>query len=127
MTEVVVFPDVEAVLVEALPALLDVPVSTRVPNPRPDAFVRVTRVGGSRRDRITDRALVVVEAWASTTGDAFDLGALARGQIEALTEAQHGPLRGYEEVGGLQAFPDPDTETPRYQLTALLDLRGAAL
>ena len=43
MAEVLSPVDVEAVAVGLLPG----PVSTRVPNPRPDEFTRVTRAGGN--------------------------------------------------------------------------------
>ena len=47
MSDVVAFPDVEAALIgwlaDALPVYgINVPLSTQVPNPRPDRFIRLT-------------------------------------------------------------------------------------
>lgn len=129
MTEAIAFPDIEALLTRYLPELVGVPVVTKVPNPRPAAFVRVTRVGGARRDRVTDQPLVVVEAWAATEPAASTLGARAQAYVYALeqTSVDGDYVRAVREAGGLQFFPDPISETPRYQFTAQLDTRGVAL
>lgn len=129
MSEAIIFPDIEALLVRYLPSLVGVPVVTKVPAHRPASFVRVKRVGGSRRDRITDQPLVVVEAWAATETDAALLGASAQAYVYALeqTAVDGDYVRAVREAGGLQSFPDPVSETPRYQFTAQLDTRGVAL
>lgn len=130
MSEAVIFPDVEALLVAYLTPLLGgVEVGTQIPNPRPDTFVRVTRVGGARRDRITDQPLVVVQAWATDEAAAQNLGARAQAHVFALEQTSVGDsyVRAVREVGGFQAVPDPLSGTPRYQFTAQLDTRGVAL
>lgn len=129
MTEIVVFPDVEAALVAALKPVLGVPVVTKVPPTRPASFVRLTRVGGARLNRITDRPLVVFECWAATEDDASALARLTRAHVEALAQSFAGEawVRAVVEVSGPQSFPDPVSGTPRYQYTAQLDTRGEAL
>lgn len=129
MTEAVAFPDAEALLVSALASPLGVPVSTDVPNPRPAEFVRVTRVGGARRDLVTDLPLVVVECWATDETAAADLVRRARAYVFALAQSSVGGewVRAVTEVGGVQFFPDPESATPRYQFTAQLQTRGVAL
>lgn len=129
MSEPIVFPDVEGLLVRYLPDLVGVDVSTRVPNPRPASFVRVKRVGGTSPNRITDAALVVVECWASDEVEASYLGRLTRAHVFALAQTSHDGdyVRRVREVGGLQAFPDPVSETPRYQFTVQIDTRGVPL
>ena len=124
MTEVIVFPDTEGILVSALNARLDVPVLTKVPNPRPPAFVRLVRVGGFRPNLVTDRAMVVFECWAATGTAAERLSALVQGHVFALAPDT---VRRVHEIAGRQSFPDPLSETPRYQFTAQIDTRGAAL
>lgn len=126
MTEIVVFPDVEGILVRALPSLLGVPVSTRVPPKRPASFVRVRRVGGTKPNRVTDAALVVVECWAATEPEAERLAARANAYVFALAQTEHDGdyVRRVREVAGPQAFPDPITESPRYQFTVQIDTRG---
>jgi hypothetical protein len=129
MTEAIVFPDAEALLVTALSPLVGVPVATRVPNPRPASFVRVKRVGGTIRDVVTDEPLVVVECWAETEIAASDLGRVVRARVFALAQTSVGVdfVRAVREVGGLQAFPDPVSESPRYQFTVQIQTKGVPL
>lgn len=130
MTEAVAFPDIEGVLVTYLTGRLSgVPVATRVPATRPPKFVRVSRVGGARRDLITDQPIVVVEAWATTETDAADLARTVRAYVGAMEQSAVGSawIRRVREVGGVQSFPDPRSESPRYQFTVQIDTRGTAL
>lgn len=129
MTEPVVFPDVEALLVRVLPGRVNVPVSTKVPTTRPAAFVVVTRVGGTRRDLVTDQSLVVVECWADVETVASDLGQLTRAHVYGLAQSDVDGdyVRSVREIGGLQRFPDPISESPRYQFTVQIDTKGVAL
>ena len=125
MSERIVFPDAEAVAVAHMPDL-GVSMSTKVPNPRPASFVRVTRTGGSRRDLVTDGAQLTFEAWAATDVEASDLAALARSYVYQLAEDQVGPIRGARDVSAPVSFPDPESGSPRYQFTVVVDLRGSA-
>lgn len=129
MTEPIVFPDVETLLVRVLPDLVGVDVSTRVPDPRPDSFVRLKRVGGTAPNRITDSALVVVECWAADEIAAAYLARATRAHVHALAQTDHDGdyVRRVREVAGPQAFPDPSTEHPRYQFTVQIDTRGVPL
>lgn len=130
MTDAVIFPDIEALLVAHLkPLVAPAPVVTRVPATRPAVFLKLTRVGGPRRDLITDRPMVVFEAWATDRAAASDLGRRAEAYVFALAQTEHplGYVRAVGEVGGLQWFPDPESGTPRFQFTAQLDTRGVPL
>lgn len=130
MTDAVIFPNVEKLLVAYLgPLLAPVRVVTKVPATRPETFVLLTRVGGPRRDRVTDKPMVVFEAWAKTEGDAGDLGARVAAHVYALEQTEHplGYVRAVSEIGGLQRFPDPESGTPRYQFTAQLQTKGVPL
>lgn len=125
----IVFPDVEALLVRTLEPLLGVPVSTKVPSPRPDAFLTVSRVGGTSPNLITDSPLVVFECWGETQTDASDLGRRVRAYVFALAQTDNDGewVRRVVEVGGLQSFPDPVSGAPRYQFTVQIDTRGVPL
>lgn len=122
------FPDVVALVVSSLALEVDVPVVSRIPNPRPAEFIRVSRVGGTRRNQVTDAGLVVVEAWATSEADAADLGEAARSLVHSLEQTTVGGywVRRVREIGGLQSYPDGPTNTPRYQFTAQIDTRGRA-
>lgn len=105
-------PDVEATLVTLL-TTTGVSVHTRVPNPRPAKFIRVSRAGGSRRNLIQDQPLVIVECWASSSVDAFAVAQDAWATLDAT----------YNRDASLSSpvwFPDPDSTQSRYQFTAEL-------
>lgn len=129
MTEAIVFPVVEKLLVAYLAPLAGVPVTVRVPNPRPASFVKLVRVGGTRRDRITDEPMVVFQCWADTESNAAKLGARIQAHVFALeqTGTPDGYVRSVHEIGGLQYFPDPESGQPTYQFTAQLQTRGVPL
>lgn len=130
----ILFPDAAAVacswLAENLPVQgFSVPVGTRVPDPRPAAFVRVLRTGGPQDTPVTDWAQLTVEAWANDEAEAADLAAMCRallmstpGHVVAGT-----PVCGYQEFTGPQNMPDPTSAQPRYSFTIRLRLRGSAL
>lgn len=129
MTEAIAFPDIEALVVAYLEPLVGTRVVTKVPSTRPDSFVRVLRIGGPRANLVTDRPLVTVEAWATSTTAAENLASRARAYMGALAQSSHGEawVRRVVEVVGLQSFPDPETESPRYQFTVQMDVRGDPL
>lgn len=129
MTEAIAFPDAEALAITHLKPLLGVTVSTRVPSPRPETFVRVVRVGGTRRDLISDRPMLVFECWAASSTAASDLARRARAYVGALPGQSVNGVWVYrvDEIAGPQSFPDPVSGSPRYQFTVQVALRGEAL
>ena len=133
MAEVILFPDAALTVVTYLAAELadrsdTAVVRTRVPDVRPDRFVRVERLGGVRTNLVTDSAVVTVECWAATEADAAELAQLVRALIFASEGTTQGGAAVYNvtEVGGLAHLPDPDTEHQRYVFTAQIGLRGTA-
>jgi hypothetical protein len=133
MTEVIVFPDAEAVVVDYLRTELDargpaIPVGTRVPNPRPSIFVQVERQGGPRRNIVVDDAQIGISAWADRQQDAQDLVQLCRGLLWAAVGTTQGGVQVHrvEEFAGPALLPDPLSDQPRYVLTVQISLRGAA-
>ncbi|WP_348245922.1 hypothetical protein, partial [Salmonella enterica] len=84
----VTFPDIAITLADYLaPALaargVTVPVVAEVPDPRPDRFVRVVRIGGPRANLITDTPRVVAECWDLSCAGAADLASVTRALIGA--------------------------------------------
>lgn len=109
------------VLVQALP---NVPVSTKVPNPRPDRFIRLVRVGGPRA-RSVDHAMFVVECWALNP-IAAEQDALA--VHEALRLAPNGgPFAGgwvsRWDPMSIADYPDPEVQSARFTVTGTLHVR----
>lgn len=126
--EVIVFPDAAAIVIGHLAGELDPPVLPRIPNPRPDTFVTVQRVGGPRRNLVTDAATLAIEAWAPTEEAAHDLAQLARGHVAAMVGDLFAgvPVYRVDEFSGPQLLPDPTSDQPRYTFTVAVATRGAA-
>src|SRR5262245_57169489 len=132
MTEVIVFPDVEALVVNYLSAALpgygwDVHVGTKVPDPRPDEFVRVIVTGGTQRDLIVDQPTIALEAWAILEPRAADLAALCRGLLYAMDVVDGVQFYHCDALSRPQNLPDPQSDQIRYTATYSLSYRGAAI
>lgn len=126
MIEPIVFPDAVEVVCDHLRTELDpTPVVSRVPTTRPAAFVRVMRVGGVRRNLVTDEATLTVEAWAASEQAAHDLAQLARAHIYAMPG--DGDVYRVTEFSGPALLPDPLSDQPRYSLTVAVATVGAAV
>src|SRR5690606_34993880 len=109
--------------------LLGVEGVAEVPNPRPESFVKVVRVGGNVRDLVTDSAAVVFEAGAPSRLEAAELGRRMSAYVRASAQEFAGGdwVRSVTEVAGLQYSPDPTSETPRYLYTVQVRTKGTAL
>lgn len=133
MSELLVFPDAESVVVSWLrPELgktgITVPVATKMPNPRPPRFVRIVRTGGAQRDIVTDRATLVFECWDSSEPGAAQLAGIVRALLGAAAPGWLGAVWSDRIVDlGMVPSPDLDAGSPRYLVTAELHLRGSAL
>lgn len=118
------FPDAESMVRTFLVSRLSVPVSTKVPTPRPKRFVRAWRTGGSALNRIVDQPQITVSCTAASTITASDDARAAR--FALLNEATGMPLvRRVEDVSGVYYDPDPDTNEDRYSFTVRLTVRAA--
>lgn len=138
MAEVVTFPDVVRALIPYLTSRLTArdlaaPVSSRVPNPRPARFVKVTAAGGTLTGVASASALVLVECWAADEVAAHDLAEACATEMRAATRSQD-PIAAGVWIGGTDDavsipvnFPDPLTSSARFQFTASLYLAGQPL
>ncbi|MFZ4894637.1 hypothetical protein ACL9RL_09320 [Plantibacter sp. Mn2098] len=99
-------------------------IGTKVPNPRPKRFVRVTRTGGTATNRVLERAQITITAEAESGPEAFNLASACR--AEFLNNTTRMPLvRGVEETTGPYYNPDPDTGNDRYTFTESMSVRAA--
>lgn len=126
MSELIIFPDVEQLCIDALDAgfeALGDPArwSTSVPDPRPAEFGRILRTGGPQETLISENATIVVEGWAATESRALAIANFGR----AVLLAQDGTLFGATVPGGLGNLPDPTTSQIRYTLTMGVRVRGS--
>ncbi len=106
----------EQAYVAHLNAALTEPVSTRVPTPRPAAFVRITRTGGQRRSVVLSDSNLLVECWGATDTTAWDL---CRRTWSLVVATEHSAVSDVW-VNRLQVtdpvnFPDSASGSPRYQ------------
>ena len=103
--------NVQADVRSYLAASLDgVEVRVRVPDPRPERLVVVTREGGRRLDALRDRAGVGVLVWAPTEAECQELADEVADLMFALN-GDFGFRRGYDLVEEEALYSDADTET----------------
>lgn len=117
------FPDIETLVGSFLRDRVSVEVTSRVPKDRPAKFVRVWRTGGAALNRVLDRPMITVQAWAPDDGQSFELANACRELI--FNNYTVMPLvRGVEEVTGLYFDPDPATGVDRYTFSIQLQARA---
>lgn len=109
---------VEAEVIKWAKKVTDVPASIVVPSNRPAEFITVERAGGSASIGV-DHPLVAVQCWAKTYGRCAELAK----QLQQ--DALAGGLLSHEgiyrvDVGATYSFPDPESSSPRYQLSLTL-------
>lgn len=128
--------DVERLLVAALRADAELAaiVDTRVSTELPGSFVadqrlKLSRVGGSDLDGAgyLDRALVQLDAYGATKGEAFEVAATALAALFRARGAHAGAvLTRVERVSGPAWSPDPETDIPRYLATVAVTVHPTA-
>lgn len=108
--------DVEAVAV----TILGAGTATKVPNPRPASFTRVTRQGGQRNNLIQSTPRLFVECWGATGVAAFDRAADAWAALSDAEGTSVGDTYlSRVQLSDLANFPDDDG-SPRYTFTAAI-------
>ena len=104
-------------VVRILREALNIPVGTKVPNPRPARFLKVTRAGG-RREYGIDHMLLIVECWSTSEGQA-EQDALAVDDLLRFGGDKSRIISAWTDVT-IAHFPDPDVPDHRYQVTGTL-------
>jgi hypothetical protein len=129
--ETIVFPDAVEIVCDHLRSELPdhgytaIQVVSAVPTTRPAMFVRVDRVGGVRRNLVTDEPTLTVETWAATDQAAHDLSQICRALLYAMPGG--GSVYRVTEFSGPARLPDPLSDSPRYSFTAAVAVVGAAV
>ncbi|OJU39684.1 MAG: hypothetical protein BGN97_00240 [Microbacterium sp. 69-10] len=117
------FADAEAMVGAFLRSRLGVPVSTKVPNPRPARFARAWRTGGGTDNRAVETVQITVTCSAADSVTASNDAAKAKHLL--LNEYTAMPLvRGVTIQAGPYFDPDPDTNGDRYTVTAVMRVRA---
>ena len=131
MIPLVVFPDVQRVVVDYLTDVLadrtehyvfGVKVGTVVERPRVPVAVTVERAGGVRTLPSVDNPRVEIVVWHGSDEDAQLLAQLVRGLLHAMPgviETSAGPVTVTRVVDFARPFrsPDPQSDHPRVRLT----------
>jgi hypothetical protein len=132
MADVLLFPDAEELFRVVLAAKVSevlgstIPASTKVPATRPAEFLVVRRIGGSRRDIVTDVPVIQVEAWAETETRAARIAAVAQGLMHWLVEVGPHAVGLEDEVVGPTSFPD-GSQQARYTASYAMAIRGSEI
>jgi hypothetical protein len=129
-SEVIVFPDAEALAITWLTGKIDTVVTyTKVPDPRPDELIKVTTTGGHRLDLAYREAQLTFECWAEDNVRASEIARAAHAHMHAAAgETVDGAyVRKVVGIGGPVNFPDPESTSARYQFTVGVHCRGAAI
>lgn len=116
----VMFGDIEAVAVSWLASRMSpVSVGTEVPAERELEMVRVTLAGGSQPDLVSEWSMLACQTWAAESVRASELCRLVKAYLCALDgQLVNGVfVQKVRVVGAPLYFPDPDTNSPRYQTT----------
>lgn len=106
---------IEAALVAWLPDAVGVPSYAEVPDPRPDEFTTVERVGGTSSVGI-DAPVVAVQAWAKSRARAEEIALDVRDMVLVRGPDLVPEIRGVTVAGGPYQFADPDSRQERYQI-----------
>lgn len=116
-------PSAQAFIVSLLSANLHVPVSTKIPDDRPEKFVTVQRIGGGMQNPVTDRVQVAIQAWDGSEVDAERLCLDCEAVLAAYvcTPFNGVMIRHFREVTAPLNFPD-ESGQPRYQALVEFDL-----
>ncbi|ALY08925.1 tail terminator [Arthrobacter phage Savage2526] len=128
--EVIIFGDSEDILRVAVQRDLQKidgklwPVGTKVPNPRPNEFVIIRRVGGIQRDLVTDEPTILVEVWAATETRAVRVAQIIRGLLHSYSQIGEYSILGCDEISGPVNLPDGLSAQVRYTATYVVAIRS---
>lgn len=119
-------PDTVKTVIAYLNAALVEPVSSKIPNPRPAAFVTVQRKGGARWTAVSDGPNLAIECWAGSDGAAEALSAEVRELVQEMADGTNRAgvvIYRYEEFSGPAYLPDPASTQDRFTWTCRLHAR----
>ncbi len=130
MTQIIIFPDSEAKIIEYLRTQLEargenLPVGRWHTRSEPAERLRVSRIGGNARNLVTDSALIQIEIWASDLARGSQLAALTRALLLASPRTSDEVIRA-EDVTGPALITPEGTDDPRHLFEVQLDFRGTA-
>lgn len=122
--EALTFPDGKALIVSWLADLTGIPVASRVPDPRPERFIRVQDASSQRVDRHIREVSFTLDFWAESTVNAERIGAVVLAFFEVLDEVNGTPIYRPRDWGPPVELPD-ESGQPRYTATISFRLKSS--
>lgn len=90
-------------------------------------FIAYEITGGSRRNMVTDSAVVMIRCYSPSRGEASRVCREAYAVLMAEPYANDSAVRSAKSVGHPVCYPDPDTKKYRYQASVQWQLRPEIL
>ena len=117
-------PNAEKVLKDILQDELGVPVYVIPPKDAQGPYVRVSRVGGTVMNLVTDEPFMAVSGYSRDVFEASELANRAREVLLGCAGRFYGGVwvRRWRESAGPSNFPDPDSRLFRYQFSGVISL-----
>lgn len=97
---------------------LDLPVVSKVPEPRPDLFIRIDMAAPQRINLAQYQTGIIVQVYGQSLDETIDTLFHTHQILETIVYRDD--VSGWAETTGPHEFPDPDIETFRWQLTGQL-------
>lgn len=118
--------DLTAALISYLEPLMAGVVGTTVPNPRPDRFVVLSVAPRDRESLVLDESLVTCEVYGVRDIETEERARILQALILNWEGTQEGATIIYRaHASGPKWLPDPDTDLPRYVVTATITYRAS--
>lgn len=96
-------------VIHALASVVNCDIGTKVPNPRPDLFVRVEQAAPVAYSPSHDKAMIIVQVYGVNLEDVLDTIGQCRNFLRFDIQSAAG-LVGWDEASGPVEFPDPDLD-----------------
>lgn len=128
--EVIRYGNHPASIREYLLGAVGVPVVVAgVPKQRPKSFVVLEPSGGSDSSVVHGWRSMIVDSWAESQGDAFDLALDVEAHLRALRNERIRGVLIYKArpLGGIVWMPDPDAKVPRFRQNFEFLTRGEVI
>lgn len=122
--EALVFPDGKALLIAWLKEQTGLIVASKVPDPRPDEFIKVQDVETNRVDRHIREVSFTLEFWAQSTPRAYGMGSVVLAYFEILDEVNGVQVYRPRDWGPPVELPD-ESGQPRYTATVSFRLKAS--
>lgn len=108
------------IVMQVIADAVDLPVFSKVPQKRPDAFIRVDQGTPGTLSPVHDEVPVIVQVYSLDLEEAIETAFVVR-ELLSVIEGLHPSAFGATDIRGPYEFPDPDLQSVhRWQVTGSL-------